>query len=330
VPLESDLCTLGSHEHHQHHLHGHAPIGVMGDHIHQAGEWMVSYRYMFMRMDENHDGTRSLSDAEVLDRGYMVAPTDMDMQMHMIGLMYAPTDRLTLMGMINYVDLSMNHVRSDMAVMNMGGPKRFKTTSSGLGDTSLTALFKLTEHSDRILHAGLGLLFPSAGVTESDQIPGPGTTRLPYPMQLGSGSWGLAPSLTYNSLHGLWSWGAQARGTVYLDDNSEGYRLGNRGELTLWSSRQICDWASLSLRTTASTWGNIHGSDKDLLPLPVPTADPDLRGGSRLDVSLGLNLFDPTHAFQFGAEIGAPVWQDLDGPQLGTEWFLLLGAQYSW
>ena len=30
---------------------GHAPISVMGDHMHKMGEWMVSYRYMTMDME---------------------------------------------------------------------------------------------------------------------------------------------------------------------------------------------------------------------------------------------------------------------------------------
>jgi len=38
---------------------GHAPIGVMGDHTHEAGEWMLSYRYRLMFMDGNRDGTSS-------------------------------------------------------------------------------------------------------------------------------------------------------------------------------------------------------------------------------------------------------------------------------
>ena len=37
----------------------HAPIGVMADHQHQKGEWMISYRYMGMAMDGNRDGFRS-------------------------------------------------------------------------------------------------------------------------------------------------------------------------------------------------------------------------------------------------------------------------------
>jgi len=35
---------------------GHAPIGVMGDHQHEAGEWMVSFRYMRMAMEGNGTG----------------------------------------------------------------------------------------------------------------------------------------------------------------------------------------------------------------------------------------------------------------------------------
>ena len=35
----------------------HAPIGVMGDHTHQAGEWMLSWRRMAMTMEGNRDGT---------------------------------------------------------------------------------------------------------------------------------------------------------------------------------------------------------------------------------------------------------------------------------
>ena len=39
----------------------HAPIGVMGDHTHDKGEWMLSYRYMYMNMTGNRVGTDSVS-----------------------------------------------------------------------------------------------------------------------------------------------------------------------------------------------------------------------------------------------------------------------------
>ena len=45
---------------------GHAPIGVMGDHLHKAGEWMLSYRFMRMDMAGNRDGTSDLSPEEIV------------------------------------------------------------------------------------------------------------------------------------------------------------------------------------------------------------------------------------------------------------------------
>ena len=36
----------------------HAPIGVMGDHMHAKGEWMVSYRFMRMAMSGSRETAR--------------------------------------------------------------------------------------------------------------------------------------------------------------------------------------------------------------------------------------------------------------------------------
>ena len=73
---------------------GHAPIGVMGDHTHHAGGFMFTYRYMLMNMDGMRIGTNGVSSQRVLE-DFMVTPTDMDMQMHMFGGMWAPTDFFT-------------------------------------------------------------------------------------------------------------------------------------------------------------------------------------------------------------------------------------------
>lgn len=44
---------------------GHAPIGVMGDHAHDKGEWMLSYRFMHMDMQGNRTGTGNI-DADTI------------------------------------------------------------------------------------------------------------------------------------------------------------------------------------------------------------------------------------------------------------------------
>ena len=48
-----------------HRPDSHAPIGVMGDHTHKQGEFMMSYRYMFMEMRPNYIGTDQVGLAQI-------------------------------------------------------------------------------------------------------------------------------------------------------------------------------------------------------------------------------------------------------------------------
>jgi hypothetical protein len=63
----------------------------MADHTHEAGEVMLSYRFMQMRMDGLRDGTDRIGAGDVLQQ-FPVTPLTMPMSMSMIGVMYAPTD----------------------------------------------------------------------------------------------------------------------------------------------------------------------------------------------------------------------------------------------
>ena len=100
----------------------HAPIGVMADHTHDRGEWMLSYRVMQMEMQGSRDGTSPISPEETVTSvanpfagqpgqppTLRVVPTEMSMTMHMLGVMYAPTERVTLMAMFNVIDQEMDH-----------------------------------------------------------------------------------------------------------------------------------------------------------------------------------------------------------------------------
>ena len=320
-------CADGS----GHYLTGHdyfvhAPSGVMGDHVHRKGGLMASYRYMFMRMQRNYDGDSRISDSAARS-GYMMNATDMDMQMHMLGVMYAPTDRVTLMLMGNYLDSSMPMVNA-MGVKNI-------MRSSGYGDTTLSAYYQFFSDGDQGAHVGLGLSFPTGSIDEEM----PNGFHVGYPMQLGSGTYDLKPSITWLGHTENWSYGSQVSAVIRLGENDNGYTLGDRVSATSWVSRRLSSWSSVSLRFTASAWGNVDGSDPDMPVIPMgplagrPVAavgDPDARGGSRLDLALGLNLWHAESGSRFSIEVGAPVYQELDGPQLGVEWFMTSGFQFAW
>lgn len=300
---------------------GHAPLGVMGDHVHGKGEWMLSYRYMFMSMDGNRDGTENLSTNDVLE-DFMVSPEDMTMEMHMLGVMYAPSDNLTLMGMLPFVSKEMDHVT------RMG--TNFTTNSSGLGDIKFTGLYQILNQNRQAVHLNLGFSLPTGSIDERDDTPAGDDVILPYPMQIGSGTVDLRPGVTYLGQSDNWSWGAQANTVLRLGENNRGYTVGNRYQLTGWTARKLNDNVSLSLRLDGETWEDYDGADPALNPAVIPTADPDLRGGTRLDVGVGLNTYFPDSFLPGGrlaAEFEFPVYQSLDGPQLETDWQFTVGVQ---
>ena len=301
----------------------HAPLGVMGDHTHEVGGFMLSFRYMRMSMDGNRLGTDSLATDAVLAE-FPVAPLRMPMDMYMVGGMYAPTDRVTLMGMVPVLGLSMDHRT------RMGG--MFTTEASGIGDVRATALIGLLDGPRQRLHLNIGIGLPTGSIDERDDTPIAMNVRLPYPMQIGSGTWDLLPGLTYLGQTDAWSWGAQGIGTVRAGENDNAYTLGDRFLTTAWLSRLVTPSASLSVRLAVDQWGNLSGADPLQTPRMVPTADPARRSGTRADLGVGLNLYgsgDVLSGHRLALELLAPIYQDLSGPQLETDWTLVVGWQKS-
>lgn len=326
----------------------HAPMGVMGDHTHNAGEWMLSYRFMNMSMDGNKQGSDSISPEQIvttIDNPFAgrpmqpptlrVVPVEMTTQMSMFGLMYAPSDQVTLMLMANHIRKEMDHVtfQGGMGTTRLG---TFTTKSQGLGDTKVSALISLVDEDDHKLHLNAGISLPTGSIDEEDEILTPMNTRptprLPYAMQLGSGTYDLEPGITYNGSDGLLSWGGQYKAVVRLGENDEDYTLGDKHALTGWGAYRFLPWMSASLRLTARTEDAIDGQDPEIVA-PVQTADPDNYGGDFVDVAIGANLVGQSGAIRgqrLGAELTLPVHQDYNGVQMDMEWMFTLAYQYSW
>ena len=335
--------TASIHNHHGHVHADTAPINVMGSHMHNKGEWMVSYRYMRMHMDGNRDGTDSISPDEIVSTvtnpnapppTLRVVPTEMDMDMHMLGGMYGVTDDLTLMLMAMYIEKDMEHItyQGMMGTTRLG---TFTTESSGWGDTSLTALYRLYDDETHHLHLHAGISAPTGSIKEEDDVLTPMgmrmTLRLPYAMQLGSGTWDALPGITYSGQADKWGWGAQYQGTIRMEsENDQGYRLGNKHKLTAWGAYRLTDWFSMNTSLSAETQGKIKGEDQRIAA-PVQTADPDNYGGETVEAGIGFNINPPRTELKnlnFGTQLSVPVYQNLNGPQMERDWSLTIGLTY--
>lgn len=319
----------------------HAPIGVMGDHMHKAGEWMMSYRYMTMDMSDNLQGTDSISDDEIATSvanpyanppmsppTVRVVPQEMTTQMHMLGVMYAPTDDITLMAMLNYLDKEMD-LKTYQGGMGTNILGIFTTESSGISDAKIGLLYRLHDDDIHHVHLNANWQIPIGDIEETDEALTPMNMRmnmrLPYGMQLGTGSNHLELGATYNGYSGLWSWGGQAIYNTVLDDNDEDYRWGDKLTLNGWASYQLSQTLSGSVRLIYRDQDEIDGMDQ-MIMAPVTTANPDNYGGTYLDAAFGINaVVANKHRVAF--EYQLPIEHDVNGVQMEMDSMLTLGYQ---
>jgi len=320
----------------------HAPIGVMGDHMHKKNEWMFSYRFMHMGMDGNRSGSSSISPEEIVTTvpnrlagqpmqppTLRVVPTKMTMDMQMFGAMYAPTDKLTMMVMVNYLKKEMDHI-TFQGMMGTNRLGKFTTKSEGFGDTKVAGMYSLYNDGKHKVHLNMGISLPTGSLTKKDTVLTPmgmrTKLRLPYGMQLGSGTYDLLPGVTYQMYQGKWNVGAQYMATIRTGENDEDYTLGDEHKITTWVSYAWRHNLSTSLRLAYQDVSNIDGDDPKIAA-PVQTADPNNYGKERLDLYAGVNWASKA-GHRLALEVGAPVYQHLDGPQLETDWTLTAGYQY--
>lgn len=300
-----------------HRPDSHAPIGVMGEHTHEAGEWMVSYRYMSMEMDGMRDGSTDLSSADLFRLGFPVAPTDMTMDMHMLGFMFAPTDEVTLTVMTGYEYNKMNHVTMPGSPPRAAMGPTFEMETEGWGDTSFGALVKIHDANRQRVHLNVGLSAPTGNLTSRA-----------YPMHTGTGTWDFLPGVTWLWQDNALSGGAQVLGRVHLGENDLGFAYGDSVKGTGWLAYMLSDFLSVSGRLSLEHTGSIDGNDFRF-PGPVflsPPMDGANIGGTWAEFGAGFNLYGAGgHRIAFEAVL--PFYQDLNGPHLQRDWMFTVGWQ---
>ncbi len=319
---------------------GHAPIGVMADHYHKKGEYMISVRQGYMDMSGNLLDGDSISNSAILAMpnplesmppNLSVVPTEMQMQMTMVGVMYAPTDTVTLMAMAMYMSKDMD-LNTYKPMMDRGLIGTFSTSSSDLSDISLGALIRLHEtdvsrwHAEVTLQKSIGendskgMIFTPMGMNMK--------MILPYGMQAGDDATRLVLGLTnVKTISEKVLWGNQVRGKFVVADQS--WSFGDQLEFNTWLQYELNKSVSLSSRLKVVSQDKISGSNP-MISAPVQTANPENYGGSQMHFGLGVNFLAhilPGKADRFGFELVKPIDQDKNNLQMETDFQLIFGYQ---
>jgi len=330
-----------NHEGHNGHSgHQHASAAQAGQHVHHShgkGAWMVEYRFMRMEMDGLLDGTDSVSTEEIsgatmpmgggnmqktAGKSYLMAPTEMTMDMHMVMLMYGLTDKVAIMGMLNYLKNDMDMIMHMTMEMN-GNTSNVASNmqTSGVGDTQIGAMYQV-EYG---LVGSVMLSVPTGSIDEKVTMMG-NKVQGGYPMQLGSGTYDLIPSITYNKKINGWTYGGQLEYTYHIGENDNDYTLGDRLELSAWAKYALDSSLNIAGRLDIIDWDKIDGKDPKIATMMSPTNDPDAQGGTRMDLTLDVSKRFGAHTA--GLAYGVPIRQDLNGPQMEVKSMITLSYQY--
>ncbi len=337
----SDHNSVSAHHHGE-----HGPAGLMYSHmLDKAGDFMFGYHFMYSRQaGDMLRGSHPASDQMIVDLGCSdstqcrFTPTYMNMNMHMLNIMYAPTDWLNVMLMPNFIDMDMNLRALSGRPAAIPGIHEHTGiaghATGGVGDTVMSSLVKLYATSGHQLHMGLGLSAPTGNVDlelrRIFQIDG---GLIHFGMQLGSGTWDFLPSLTYTGHSSRWSWGAQLNGVKRMEEqNKSGYRLGDMFQATTWGGYRLNRWLSASIRGIYTLQGAIKGDFNVFNARIGPMDFPTNQGGQYWDIGFGLNVSVPSGKFvgnSLGVEWLQPLRDDVNGFQLERKGALAATWGYS-
>lgn len=296
----------------------HAPIGVMRDHIHKKGEIMGSYRISYAKMKGLRKNDDDVTIADVLN-DYNMAPIEMTMKMHMVGIMYGITDQFTISAMGSFIEKEMDLINR-MSVES-------QRETEGIGDSKINLSYGFFEKDYGRSQLNLALSFPTGDINKKHD-----NSRLAYPMQIGSGSYELRPGISYSGYEDDFSYGAQINGVFRLDTNDNGYKLGDSYNVTSWVARRLGNSFSISSRLDYNKNEAIEGYDRSFNQnmIMMPGADNSLHDRERLDLLFGINFMnhqDFLKGHRLAIEFGKPIYQRLNGPLLKNDYKLTIGWQ---
>ncbi|MCF6338725.1 MAG: hypothetical protein L3J84_12390, partial [Gammaproteobacteria bacterium] len=200
-----------NHDMSNHSGHDTATSSMHIHHEHGAGGFMFEYKFMRMKMKGLLNGTSSINSKDISGArmntpgpapgsDYRMSPTKMTMDMHMFMVMYGIDDKISIMGMLHYLDNEMDMVMhmqmpSGMPMGDMFG----SMDTNGIGDSRIDIMYQVSN----ALTASLGWSIPTGSINEKVTMRMTGTnlatgnimsslngpTQAPYSMQLGSGTY---------------------------------------------------------------------------------------------------------------------------------------------
>ncbi|ARN79844.1 outer membrane beta-barrel protein [Methylocystis bryophila] len=326
-----------------------SPLGVFGADMPGRGASVFSILPSFSNFSHNQIGRQYLSPTQIAAQtgwyynpwiNVRTVPIDMAVQQQSLTLAYGLTDTLSVVMGTGFIEKH-SHMEtfngaavpfqqfSNLVPRGMSFPY-----SDSLTDSSLSGIWRFYEDPINKLQLNVGMSFPTGSTNEPGTLLQPNgtysTTRAFYGMETGTGTFDIMPGIAYKGVLDDWSWGLSYRARLPLFLNPEGYAWGDLHEFSAWGGYSWIPGLTTTLRLVGSMQGSIIGHDPQVAG-KVQTANPGSYGGQRAEIFGGATIYGALlglPAYEIGIEAGVPVYQNLNGPQLGRNWQAQMALRY--
>jgi hypothetical protein len=319
-----------------------APLGVFGADMPPAGRLVLSVIPQFANLSNTLKGTRSLSSEEVVAttpwffdprqklRG---VPQNVSIATQTVALAYGFTKDIALVVTGGVVEKNLDFLtfKGTTGLTRLG---MSYTGTDGISDFTSSAIYRVYEDPIHRIQLNLGMSFPTGSNHNTFTLLQPTgayqTSRAFYAMQPGTGTFDIMPGIVYAGHLDKWSWGISYRGRFPLAANPEGYLYGDLHEFNGWGGYTWIPGLTTTFRVNASAQGPIRGFDPNIVG-KAQSANPNFYGGQRVELFGGATIsgkFVGLEDMTLLIEAGAPVYQNLNGPQLSKNWQAGMGLRF--
>jgi len=316
-------------------------INVYGGNALNGGKpWFLQYAYRSLEIGGYQHGTNRLNLEEVsfspgsarTASNYPVVPTLITQNIHAFSTGYRFSESFSVSVSVPLIEQDTDHYSI------VPGFSEFNIATDGIGDIALNGSFILPSSGSHIYTVNVGVSLPTGSIDETGDTPrnGPGTfERLPYTMQLGSGTYDLLLSTSFSNSGQVIDYGGSLNSIIRQGTNDNDYRLGNNYALRGWATyrwnQRFQPGVAVSFRHT----DDIQGMDLGLtvpgpFPFPASITDPDNFGGKKAKVGFNARIcVQESCDLSFLFEINKPFYQDLNGIQVREKTEIALSAKFS-
>jgi hypothetical protein len=319
------------------------PMGIFCDNNLAQGKLGLSITPNFARFSGLLIGSRRVSNEFVVStvpfflnpsQKVRIVPQHIDFATVVVGLRYGVTNDFELIFNTGWVGkkLDTRVWQGTSGITPLGD--NYPGTSS-IVDTTVSGVYRIYQDDIQRIQVSVGFSFPTGVNTATFyNFLTPNGTRRDirgfYGMQLGTGTFDILPGAVYAGYLGSWSWGVSYRARLPLDENPEGYRWGNLQEINGWAGYTWTPGLTTTFRVSGSTQGHIEGFDPQINGPAVP-ANPLFYGGQRVELFGGASISGKLIGIENALilfEAGAPVYQNLNGPQIEKNWQAGMSVRY--